>query len=77
MNELREGFATMRTCVVCILSTWQCRIADLVALTAAQAETWLKTQQLNDISADDMLHTKQRGFSDVQIARFTCELLPE
>jgi carbamoyl-phosphate synthase large subunit len=36
-----------------------------------QAETWLKTQQLTDISADDMLHTKQRGFSDVQIARFT------
>ena len=41
-------------------------------LTAAQAETWLKTQQLTDISADDMHHTKQRGFSDVQIARFTC-----
>jgi hypothetical protein len=39
----------------------------------AQAESWLKTQQLNDISSDDMLHVKQRGFSDVQIARFTCE----
>ena len=46
-------------------------------MSAAQAETWLKTQKLTDISADDMLHTKQRGFSDVQIARFTCELLLE
>lgn len=40
-----------------------------------QAESWLKTQQLDAISADDMLHLKQRGFSDAQIARFTCELL--
>jgi carbamoyl-phosphate synthase large subunit len=36
-----------------------------------QAETWLKTLKLDDISAFDMLQTKKRGFSDSQIARFT------
>ena len=33
-----------------------------------QAEQWLKTQSLDSISYDDLLATKQRGFSDVQIA---------
>ena len=33
------------------------------------AEQWLKTQTLDSISYDDLLATKQRGFSDVQIAR--------
>ncbi len=36
-----------------------------------QAESWLKTQELGDISAFDMLQAKKRGFSDSQIARFT------
>ena len=36
-----------------------------------QAESWLKTQKLEDISAFDMLQAKKRGFSDSQIARFT------
>lgn len=36
-----------------------------------QAELWLKTQKLGDISAFDMLQTKKRGFSDSQIGRFT------
>ena len=36
-----------------------------------QAEEWLKTQDLNSISYDDLLATKQRGFSDAQIARST------
>ena len=36
-----------------------------------QAECWLKTQSLADISAFDMLQAKKRGFSDSQIARFT------
>ena len=36
-----------------------------------QAESWLKTQGLADISAFDMLQAKKRGFSDSQIARFT------
>ena len=40
-----------------------------------QAESWLKTQQLGDISAFDMLQAKKRGFSDSQIARFTGMLL--
>ena len=35
------------------------------------AEQWLKTQSLDGISYDDLLATKQRGFSDVQIARCT------
>ena len=35
-----------------------------------QAESWLKTQKLEDISAFDMLQAKKRGFSDSQIARF-------
>ena len=34
-----------------------------------EAEQWLKTQSLDGISYDDLLATKQRGFSDVQIAR--------
>lgn len=34
-----------------------------------EAEQWLKTQSLDSISYDDLLATKQRGFSDVQIAR--------
>ena len=34
-----------------------------------EAELWLKTQSLDSISYDDLLATKQRGFSDVQIAR--------
>ena len=34
-----------------------------------EAEQWLKTQTLDSISYDDLLATKQRGFSDVQIAR--------
>lgn len=36
-----------------------------------QAEQWLKAQDLASISYDDFLATKQRGFSDVQIARCT------
>ena len=36
-----------------------------------QAESWLKTQSLGDVSAFDMLQAKKRGFSDSQIARFT------
>lgn len=34
-----------------------------------EAEQWLKTQNLNSLSYDDLLATKQRGFSDAQIAR--------
>jgi len=34
-----------------------------------EAEQWLKTQSLDSISYDDLLAAKQRGFSDVQIAR--------
>ena len=34
-----------------------------------EAEQWLKTQSLDSISCDDLLATKQRGFSDAQIAR--------
>lgn len=34
-----------------------------------EAEQWLKTQSLDGISYDDLLATKQRGFSDAQIAR--------
>ncbi len=37
-----------------------------------QAETWLRTKSLPDLTADELLHLKQRGFSDVQIGRFTC-----
>lgn len=36
-----------------------------------QAEQWLKAQELASISYDDLLATKQRGFSDAQIARCT------
>lgn len=36
-----------------------------------EAESWLKTVKLEDISAFDMLQTKKRGFSDTQIGRFT------
>ena len=38
------------------------------------AEQWLKTQSLDSISYDDLLATKQRGFSDVQIARSMGEI---
>lgn len=36
-----------------------------------QTETWLKTQSLGDIDAENMRQIKQRGFSDVQIAKCT------
>lgn len=36
-----------------------------------QTETWLKTQSLTDIDAENMRQIKQRGFSDVQIAKCT------
>lgn len=36
-----------------------------------QAEQWLKSQALTDISRDDFLQAKKRGFSDLQISRLT------
>lgn len=36
-----------------------------------QAEQWLQTKGLNDISRDDFIQTKKRGFSDLQISRLT------
>ena len=36
-----------------------------------QAEQWLKAQALTDISRDDFIQTKKRGFSDLQISRLT------
>ena len=36
-----------------------------------QAETWLRTKSLPDLSADDLLQSKRRGFSDLQLATFT------
>lgn len=41
-----------------------------------EAELWLKTQSLDSISYDDLLATKQRGFSDVQIARCMGKAFP-
>lgn len=41
-----------------------------------EAEQWLKAQSLEGISYDDLLATKQRGFSDAQIARCLGEILP-
>lgn len=41
-----------------------------------EAEQWLKTQSLDSISYDDLLATKQRGFSDAQIARCLGEIVP-
>lgn len=34
-----------------------------------QTEEWLRTRSLTDLSAEDFLQTKKRGFSDPQIAR--------
>ena len=34
-----------------------------------QTETWLKTQSLERLSAEDLLQVKRRGFSDPQIAK--------
>ena len=42
-------------------------LAQLAELYAT--EEWLKTQSLADLSAEDMLQIKKRGFSDSQIAR--------
>lgn len=36
-----------------------------------QTEEWLKTLSLGDLDAENMRHLKQRGFSDVQIAKCT------
>lgn len=36
-----------------------------------QAEQWLKVQALTDISRDDFIQAKKRGFSDLQISRLT------
>lgn len=37
-----------------------------------QTEEWLKTQSLADLDAENMRQVKQRGFSDVQIAKCVC-----
>lgn len=34
-----------------------------------ETEEWLRTRSLTDLSAEDFLQTKKRGFSDPQIAR--------
>ena len=36
-----------------------------------QTEEWLKTLSLGNLDAENMRHLKQRGFSDVQIAKCT------
>ena len=36
-----------------------------------QAEQWLKTKSLTNISTDDFIQVKKRGFSDIQIATCT------
>ena len=36
-----------------------------------QAEQWLKMQALTNISRDDFIQAKKRGFSDLQISRLT------
>lgn len=40
-----------------------------------EAEQWLKAQSLDSISYDDLLATKQRGFSDAQIGRCLGEII--
>ena len=39
-----------------------------------QAEQWIKSKSLNDISRDDFIQVKKRGFSDIQVSRLTGEL---
>ena len=36
-----------------------------------QAEQWLKSKKLADISKEDLIQAKRRGFSDIQIATTT------
>ena len=36
-----------------------------------QAEQWIKSKALDEISKDDFIQTKKRGFSDIQISRIT------
>lgn len=41
-----------------------------------ETEEWLRTRKLADLSAEDFLQTKKRGFSDPQIARAVGESSP-
>jgi len=36
-----------------------------------QAEQWIKSKGLTDISTADFIQVKKRGFSDIQISRLT------
>ena len=40
-----------------------------------QAEMWIKSKALNDLSKDDFIQVKKRGFSDVQVAMCTGMIL--
>lgn len=36
-----------------------------------ETETWVKTQKLEQLSEEDMWQVKKRGYSDLQVAKFT------
>eukprot|EP01023_Acetabularia_acetabulum_P011292 TRINITY_DN15178_c0_g2_i3.p1 TRINITY_DN15178_c0_g2~~TRINITY_DN15178_c0_g2_i3.p1 ORF type:complete len:720 (-),score=170.82 TRINITY_DN15178_c0_g2_i3:800-2716(-) len=50
---------------------WLAQLAELHSI-----ENWLKTKQLNDLTAEDMLQVKKRGFSDSQICCLTKDATP-
>ena len=39
-----------------------------------QAEQWIKSKALTDITTDELIQVKKRGFSDIQISRLTGDL---
>ena len=39
-----------------------------------QAEQWVKSKALTDITTDEFIQVKKRGFSDIQISRLTGDL---
>ncbi|KAK9816811.1 hypothetical protein WJX72_005323 [[Myrmecia] bisecta] len=66
-QALEDGYTAEQLFEYTKIDPWF--IAQFVELH--ETEQWLKTMKLEELTYEDMLQTKKRGFSDPQIARFT------